>query len=108
MIENYQEACDELVESLEEIDEELDKVCNEHQCWYQRKFSQILKRLFKYIGRVKSNDFLRKCISFNISITNVHQVDILFVKIDEPQYAKKNKIKTFPSVGLYRQGYNFS
>ena len=73
-----------------------------------KKISQILKRLFKYIGRVKSNDFLRKCISFNISITNVHQVDILFVKIDEPQYAKKNKIKTFPSVGLYRQGYNFS
>ena len=31
VIENYQEACDELVESLEEIDEELDKVCNEHQ-----------------------------------------------------------------------------
>ena len=51
----HQEACDELVESLEEIDEELDKV------------------------------------------------DILFVKIDEPQYAKKNKIKTFPAVGLYRQ-----
>ena len=50
----HQEACDELVESLEEIDEELDKV------------------------------------------------DILFVKIDEPQYAKKNKIKTFPAVGLFR------
>ena len=31
LIENYQEACDELVESLEEIDEELDKVCNEHE-----------------------------------------------------------------------------
>ena len=31
VIENYQEACDELVESLEEIDEELDKVCNEHE-----------------------------------------------------------------------------
>ena len=50
----HQEACDELVESLEEIDEELDKV------------------------------------------------DILFVKIDEPQYAKKNKIKSFPAVGLFR------
>ena len=31
VIENYQEACDELVESLEEIDEELDKVCKEHE-----------------------------------------------------------------------------
>ena len=31
LIQNCQEACDELVESLEEIDEELDKVCNEHE-----------------------------------------------------------------------------
>ena len=46
--------------------------------------------------------FFKKYISLAIFITNVHQVDILFVKIDEPQYAKKNKIKTFPSVGLYR------
>ena len=30
------------------------------------------------------------------------KVDILFVKIDEPQYAKKNKIKSFPAVGLFR------
>ena len=49
-------ACDELVESLEEIDEELDKV------------------------------------------------DILLVKMDEPQYAKSHKIKTFPTIGLFRNG----
>ena len=48
--------CDQLVESLEEIDEELDKV------------------------------------------------DILLVKMDEPQYAKSHKIKTFPTVGLFRNG----
>ena len=48
--------CDELIESLEEIDEELDKV------------------------------------------------DILLVKMDEPQYAKTHKIKTFPTVGLFRNG----
>eukprot|EP00092_Neocalanus_flemingeri_P058940 GFUD01070340.1.p1 GENE.GFUD01070340.1~~GFUD01070340.1.p1 ORF type:complete len:2430 (-),score=751.56 GFUD01070340.1:121-7410(-) len=48
--------CDELVESLEEIDEELDKV------------------------------------------------DILLVKMDEPQYAKTHKIKTFPTIGLFRNG----
>ena len=48
--------CDELVESLEEIDEELDKV------------------------------------------------DILLVKMDEPQYAKNHKIKTFPTIGLFRNG----
>ena len=67
-----------------------------------------MKRLLKYIGRADINDYLYKYISLTIFIANVHQVDILFVKIDEPQYAKKNKIKTFPSVGLYRQGYNFS
>ena len=49
-------ACDELVESLEEIDEELDKV------------------------------------------------DILLVKMDEPQYAKTHKIKTFPTIALFRNG----
>ena len=49
-------ACDELVESLEEIDEELDKV------------------------------------------------DILLVKMDEPQYAKTHKVKTFPTIALFRNG----
>ena len=47
-------ACDDLIENLEEIDDELDKV------------------------------------------------DILLVKIDEPQYAKTHKIKTFPTIGLFR------
>ena len=63
-----------------------------------------MKRLLKYIGRVDNKDYLYKYISYSyfIFLTSVHQVDILFVKIDEPQYAKKNKIKTFPSVGLYR------
>ena len=49
-------ACEELIENLEEIDDELDKV------------------------------------------------DILLVKIDEPQYAKNFKIKTFPTIGLFRNG----
>ena len=47
-------ACDDLIENLEEIDDELDKV------------------------------------------------DILLVKIDEPQYAKNHKIKPFPTIGLFR------
>jgi len=29
-------------------------------------------------------------------------IDILLVKIDEPQYAKNLKIKTFPTIGLFR------
>ena len=48
--------CDELIENLEEIDDELDKI------------------------------------------------DILLVKLDEPQYAKVHKIKTFPTIGLFRNG----
>ena len=30
------------------------------------------------------------------------KVDILMVKIDEPQYAKNHKIKSFPTIGLFR------
>lgn len=32
------------------------------------------------------------------------KIDILLVKIDEPQYAKVHKIKTFPTIGLFRNG----
>ena len=32
------------------------------------------------------------------------KIDILLVKIDEPQYAKNFKIKTFPTIGLFRNG----
>ena len=55
-VEEQKVACDELIENLEEIDNELDSV------------------------------------------------DILLVKIDEPQYAKNHRIKTFPTVGLFRNG----
>ena len=55
-IEEDKVVCDELIENLEEIDDELDKI------------------------------------------------DILLVRIDEPQYAKVHKIKTFPTIGLFRNG----
>ena len=53
-VEEQATVCNELIENLEEIDDELDKI------------------------------------------------DILLVKIDEPQYAKNFKIKTFPTIGLFR------